>query len=389
MKTLVLITICIILAVSCAAQSSTPLVPGTTPALISLDLRDVPLNAALRVLMKYAPVGCMLDPALDQPPYSNVRVTLRVQNGSFNDVMENLKRTYSLATTMSNDMLVVQPLAGQTQPQAQDGLRSAAVADAILPSDLVTIDIPPMPVKNALAMVCPNRGWTFGDDLGRTPMPGARFYQFPREMAAAVVLTAAGLMPPTGNSKVVSYRGKVPGIANNQYMPNVGVPMAQPAAGQQNYYSNQAWNRAYPTHDGIAIAAYQSGNTVLYTILANRALDSVLITRLMTMSGRSYVMGDRDQPVQSELNYAAQQQSVPQAINRSKGVTAQLRNVTLDQALNSLLPACAMQYRKIGMPADPTYQIDPMVQTIGQMLSPALPSPRTPAGPSPPSPSNR
>jgi hypothetical protein len=354
---------------------------GSQQTLASLSLEDVPLKEALQQMLKYMDGAYTIDPALDAPPYDKIRVTLRVQNANLGDALSNLLRTNSLAIYAGKGMSIIRPLVLGTDGQPMD---TTQMRFSQTNPVLVTVDIPPMPVANALAMVWPESPWKFGGDLGRTPMPGARFYQFPREMAAAGVLTAAGLMPPTGTSKVILYRAKGPGIANNQYMPNVGVPMTQSPAGQQNLYSNQEWNRAYPTQDGMAIAAYQSGNTTLYTILANRALDSVLIARLMTMSGKSYVMGDPAQvTIQSEQNNAmpTQQQSAPQTANRTKGVTAQLRNVTLDLALSSLLPSCGMQFHKIGMPADPTYQIDPVVRTTGGMMY-GPPGPSPPASPS-------
>jgi hypothetical protein len=383
---IIIITIVLLMCASMSlaqAQMIGSMANNTHQTLASLNLEDVPLKEALRQMFRYVGADFAFDPALDAPPYNKVRITLRVQNANFVDAMNNLLRTNNLAIYPGKGMGIVKPIVQDKNTQSAD-LSQAMVGNSS--PDLVTIDVPAMPVKNALSAVWPESPWKFGGDLGRTPMPGARFYQFPREMAAAGVLMAAGLVPPAGGSRIIAYRGKSNSVTNNQYMPmqsNVGVPIMQQQAGaQQNLYNNQAWNSAYPTQDGIAIAAYQSGNVVLYTVLANRALDSVLIARLMTMSGKSYVMGDPAQSaVRSESNDPVQQQPVPQTANRSKGVTAQLRNVTLDQALSSLLPACGMQFRKIGVPADPTYQIEPMVQTIGGMMP-------GPLGLSPPTPSH-
>jgi len=45
-------------------------------------------------------------------------------------------------------------------------------------------------------------------------------------------------------------------------------------------------------------------------------------------------------------------------IRGPKQISAQLRNVTLDQALNTLLPAAGLMYRKTGPPNNATYVIE-------------------------------
>ncbi len=353
MRALVIIISLLMLASVCTAQSTMPAPPPPSgvPTMILLDIQDMPLKQALEEIMRHAHVPYTLDPALDSPPYSNIRISLKVRNGSFDELMENLRRTYNLSITVENGTFAVRSL---MVPQSKA---------PNLQSDLVTISIPAMPVKDALAMVCPNCGWAFGDDLGRTPMPGVRFYQFPREMAAAIVLTAAGLIQPMGNSKQITARGRADLSANWQYMPGRAQNQAPASQGgyavQNYYYANQIANNVQQTpQEGIAIAAYGAGSQMRFTILANQARDTDLLDRLFTLSGQSYVMGDLSvRPVAS----AGGSQPGQQAFSKPKAVTAQLRNVTLDQALSSLLPPCNLRYRRMGLANNPTYMIETLV----------------------------
>lgn len=393
MRTLAIILT--ILTLSSAAFTQT-LVPGMDvpeqQQILNINLENVPLKQALQEILKHVNGSYEISPALDRSPYDKVIVSLNVRNANFDDALTNLLRTNGLTVQTGKDRPIIVPV-GPGAPQVEQKMMMVPVAYPQQRLDLVTVNIPAMPIKDALALVCPDSGWTFSDGLGKTPMPGARFYQFPRDMAAAIVLRSAGLVPPAGSSRVIANRGQFDVYTNYQYMPSRAQYGAsqQPAgyADQGYLYTNQARaNNSRSDQEGIAIAAYISGNRMLFTILTNRARDVDLIGKLMTLGGRSYVLGDAgtDVPQVQALAATVQTEGSRDAAPTgqieqptgfpSKAISAQLRDVTLEQALDSLLPACHLTYHRVGPANNPTYKIDPMVQTI--INSPAAPASSVP-----------
>ncbi|MCX6376529.1 MAG: hypothetical protein NTU88_10935, partial [Armatimonadetes bacterium] len=244
MKIYAFIMLCIMLAASAWAQTGSA--PSNTDNAASqaqagvrifLDMSDAPLKVAIRHLYDQAGQasgGYVLDPALDRPPYDKVTVTMRLQNMDFATALDRLMSAHGLAVTYKpgDNMAYIGPApsprvamsyqAAQPngpalqQPGAFRSMPQAAPQETVY---LVTMSVPPMPVNDAVVMVWPGSPWKFGDDLGRTPMPGARFYQYPREMAAATVVQAAGLIPPGGAGAVVLQKGKADAASSQQWMP--------------------------------------------------------------------------------------------------------------------------------------------------------------------------
>ena len=408
-----IIILCIMLAGTAWAQTgSAPSDTGNTAsqaqagARISLDMSDVPLKEAIRELYEagQSSDGYILDPALDRPPYDKVRVTMRLQNMDLATALDRLMSAHGLAMTYKpgDNMAYIGPAPStrvaapyQAVPPSGPALeqtgafRSTSQIAAQETVYLVTMSVPPMPVKDAVVMVWPGSPWKFGDDLGRTPMPGARFHQYPREMAAATVVQAAGLIPPVAAEKMVLQKGRADAASSQQWMPprpqnaqifaqNNSAFFAQRPTGAAG---NMAYQGGVVPQSGIAIAAYKSkasGNEWLFTIFSNQAVDTDLLERLLTLSGKSYVMGDLS--LRPQVNVADVVGEGGTNVQRKsvyyfppKAVTAQLRDVTLDQAQDKLLPPCRLTYRKIGPANSPTYVIEapqPDQLLMGDQVSP-------------------
>jgi hypothetical protein len=421
MRVYAIIILCITLAASAWAQTtSAPSDTGNaasqaqTGVRISLNMSDTPLKEAIRVLFHegQSEDGYILDPALDRPPYDKVRVTMRLQNMDLATALDRLMSAHGLAATYKpgENLAYIGPapapkaamsyqavplnVPAQQQLGALRSMPQAATQETVY---LVTMSVPPMPVKDAVVMVWPGSPWKFGDDLGRTPMPGARFHQYPREMAAATVVQAAGLIPPVAVGNIVSQRGRSDAASSQQWMPpraqntqifaqnNYGYPAQRPTGAVDNL----AYQGGVAPQSGIAIAAYKSkaaGNEWLFTIFSNQALDVDLLERLLTLSGKSYVMGDLS--VRPQVRVADVTAEGGKNVQRKslyyfppKAVTAQLRDVTLDQALDKLVPPCGLTYRKIGPASNPSYVIEapqPDQLLMGDQVSPpnrATPTP--------------
>lgn len=411
MRVYAIIILSIMLATSAWAQTGLPAETDSATQVqnfsgISLDMSDVPLKEAIKQLFEAGQSldGYVLDPALDRPPYDKVRVTMRLQNMDFATALNGLMSAHGLAATYKPDENTTyvgpapSPRAAAAreaalpsgpmpeQPQAVRSMPQAAAQETVY---LVTMSIPPMPVKDAVVMVWPGSPWKFGDDLGRTQMPGARFYQYPRELAAATVVTAAGLIPPVAAGKMVMQKGKADAASSQQWMPPRAQITQLHSQGNTAYFSqgtgdlanNLAYQQGVAFQTGIAIAAYKSkaaGDEWVFTIFSNQAVDTDLLERLLTLSGKSYVMGDLS--LRPQVNVADAAREAGTNVQRRsvdylppKAVTAQLRDVTLDQALDKLVPACRLTYRKIGPSSNPTYVIE--VPQHDQTATPA-PNPR-------------
>ena len=398
MRVYAIIILCIMLSASAWAQTgSAPssmdnAAPQAQAGLrIFLDMSDVPLKEAIKQLYEagQSPDGYVLDPALDRPPYDKVRVTMRLQNMDFATALDGLMSAHGLAMTYKpgENMAYIGPAPSPKaamsyqaakpnapvleQPGALRSMPQAVPRETVY---LVTMSVPPMPVKDAVVMVWPDSSWKFGDDLGRTQMPGARFYQYPREMAAATVVQAAGLIPPVAAEKMVSQKGKADAASSQQWMPPRAQITQLRAQGNTAYFSqgtsdsanNLAYQGGVASQSGIAIAAYKSraaGNEWVFTIFSNQALDTDLLERVLTLSGKSYVMGDLS--LRPQVNVADVTGEGGTNVQRKsvyyfppKAVTAQLRDVTLDQALDKLVLPCRLTYRKIGPANSPTYVIE-------------------------------
>jgi len=222
----------------------------------------------------------------------------------------------------------------------------------------MTVSIPAMPVRAALGMLYKQGDsespWEFKGGLDTARMPGAKFYRFPRDEAAKVLLVAAGLAPPA-SGKVVASKGSVRLSDIIQYTP----VRSDEQTGYGGGYGGYGGHAGYPARPygaeffpAVAIAAYKSeklGGKRLFTVLSAKEYDSFVIEKLLVVNGGSHVMANldvRSGPTGGPF-YGSMQVSVA------------IYDVTLDQALDSILPGVLLKYRKQGPPDNPIYVIYP------------------------------
>ncbi|MHB1457647.1 MAG: STN domain-containing protein [Armatimonadota bacterium] len=365
---------------------------------ISVDLRDVPLKDAIDMVFKTAGRAYTLSPAINGPSYENMRVSMKFENVTVDDAIAGLLTSNNLMAGIQDNTIIIIPLieskssptnASASQPRASSspivrtdgsgfggsgggfgggytsgsagglgGGLKGGMLDMIpdMPpfnpaNELVTISIPSMPVKDAIAMIEP--GWTFNSNLGNTIMPGARFSGFQMDMAIALVLSAAGLAPPAKNDKVVTSKGKAD-LSMYQWTPAA-------MSGQQSGIIGYI-----PTQQAIAIGMCKVSGKSLFTILAVRAPERDLLEKLMSNSGCSYFLGDTTFKADASWHTLAdvKDKGVKQmwrgfTYRPESRVSTQLYNVTLDEALNSILPMLGgVKFCKQGPAANPTYYIE-------------------------------
>lgn len=374
MKITAIILISLTIAGMALAQTPDSGQPTADAALppVSASFSSVPLKQAIESLFQQAAVGYVLDPSVDQPPYDRINVSLKLVNADFEQALSTMLDRTGLAWTKEEGRYRIGP---SPSPAPAFVAQSQVVQNQIQSADLATVNLPAMPVKDALNTVWPQNNWVFKDNLGQTTMPGAKFYQFPRPIAGATVVAAAGLIPPTNEGRLIAMKGQAdlkswfawdPAIQMRQQTANNNAPNR--GLGQFSNMNQQFVGNAYcPTGD-VAISAYRSrGDTWVFTVLANRALDVDVLEKLFALSGKPYVMGDltkRPQTVNQTWDSAPAEAKMAEGTPKQlvmrgpKQISAQLRNVTLDQALNTLLPAAGLTYRKVGLPNNMTYIIE-------------------------------
>lgn len=386
---------------------------------ISIDLHGYPLSEAISQVFAAAHISYILDSELKRTNFYRTYVDLKFDNILAYDAISSLLKTNNLAVRKENDVLVIfaaneskaQPVnmwrdaASSGNPGGLMGVAGGGMGGGISAEhgfmggvaggtggsmgvngggmgggisaeggfvggiaggtgggmggmmpfnpalDVVTMSIPMMPVKDAVAKI--ESGWTFNGNLGSTIMPGVRFYNFQKDMAIAFVLSAAMLAPPTGNDKVVTTRGKAD-LSMYQWMPASSSDQSMNFMG---YIKPQV---------SVSIGAYNSNGKKLFTILAVKTPERDLLETLMTNSGYSYILGDLTyksdtswHTVIESKNPGVKQMWMGFTTRPSGKVSVQLYNVTLDQALNSILPMIGgVKFHRQGPAENPTYFIE-------------------------------
>jgi hypothetical protein len=221
MKYLMLILICLLALGACQvtyAEEASTAIPQQK--LVNLDLKDTPLKNAIEMLFKESGYNYALSSDLNKPPFSSLQLNLKLQNVSFEAALSSLTKAANLMwSTDKNDnkVFTISPTASQPSmppppPQPTYGPNSAPSGpnpnqQPEPDKNLITMRIPPMPIIHALQKVDP--GWGFSpENLENKAMPGASFYNFPREGAAYVLMIAAGLVPPSDSGKTITQSGK-------------------------------------------------------------------------------------------------------------------------------------------------------------------------------------
>ncbi|MHB0999927.1 MAG: hypothetical protein ACYC27_11840 [Armatimonadota bacterium] len=382
---------------------------------ISIDMNDTPLCEAIGKLFEGQNLQYSLAPELNLPPYDKIKVSMKLVDIPVTNAISALLKSHQLSIRKDNDAYYIAPadmaqfdptgeqVLGELEfriksphnsnssapsgPGPQGGPAgfgggampvmagmmpgNEAFAEPMLESrqDMITISILQMPVKDAIEKVEP--GWTFNGDLGDTIMPGAKFYNLQKDMAVGIILQAAGLLIPDNGSKVISEKGRndlnmiytwKPQASRNDYDPmaNVnfgGKSFAVPGIGT--------------TSNAISIGAYKNSNSWSFTVLAGRAYDTVLLRRLMDISGKNHVIGNIQSRPYATTQTIYNSKSEPSKIQYIQygppsTISVQLYDVALDEALDNILPLVGLIYKKKGASDNPVYSIEvkPLDNTI-------------------------
>ena len=319
MKTLTAAIVCLILAVTSFAQymAAAPVSANPTVSRVTLELKDTPLKSAIEQVVKFSSAEYRLDSALDGPPYDGIIVSIRLVNVPYYEALGSLLNAHELAVKVEDGVRIIQP--------AETPMVGAVYAKP----DLVTMTIPRMPIAEALRHLYLDSGkpstWRFQGRLDSAIMPGATFRQFPRDEAADVLLVAAGLVPPAGSEKLVRSAGAVNLSTLIAYVP-LGSSLPYPLG------------MARDVAPGVAVAAYRTAKSPdpLLVVLANRERDIIVLDNVLAASGVNYVLGDMTG------------RPSPEAPAGPRLVSVRLCGVTLEQTLNSILPAVKLRYRMQG-----------------------------------------
>jgi hypothetical protein len=160
-----------------------------------------------------------------------------------------------------------------------------------------------MPVHQAYAAVIKASGapddlrWQFKGDLSQTVMPGAAFSAIPVKMAAAIVVAAAGLVPPSGAETIIARKGSA----------DLSVFItSDPSGGWAGY--------------GPSLASYKGFHGV-WRYFINASIDVPSLLKAFLPTSTSFVIDDRR---------AGKDSPAPRA-------SVRLMNVTLDEALDAIL----------------------------------------------------
>jgi hypothetical protein len=213
---------------------------------------------------------------------------------------------------------------------------SPSVADDY---NFISMTIPAMPVNKAVAKIEP--GWSFSGNLGKRMMPGAKFVGFPRKLAIMLLLHSAGLIPPADEQKVVTSTGVANLLITWHHL-----LVAHRESNRIDMRTSGNWVASYQltpnTGDvraigcgAYGIGGYLSGGRWVFTVLSTQAHDVSLLTSLLSTASHRFVMRD---PAKYDL-------------------TSELSDVTLDQALDIILPSIHRCYNKTGSAQNPVYVI--------------------------------
>lgn len=312
--------------------------------LVTLDLKDTPLMDAFEALFTGTGLSYVFESEspdaaqAEMQALENIKVSASLKDVPFMDALRVLLKSTNLVYKTNGNMFL---FSGKSTQANLDTQAKEAKLDG-----LVTMRIPPMSVRDALAMI--ETGWTFKDNLGDTSMPGVSFYQFPKDMAAGMVLISAGLVPPAGGRKIVTAKGKADLSTFYQWSPK--------QTGSYGSYG-RGYGSAIPSAGGLVLGSgFNSGAMSIgcykksegewrYTVLTSGAKDTDLLQALFITGGTSFVIGDL-----LPTGYPA---GYPRGPRIANAVSLQLFDVTLDDALRVILPTVGLVYQY----KDRTYHI--------------------------------
>lgn len=320
-----------------AVDTVTVFRPGPQPSdpSVTMDLNDIPLPDAIKTLFTASSVKYAYGPDIDVEALKKVHVSIHVKDVPLWRALTTLLMQTDLVWDKSTDRYLIYKRSEGRMPVMGPGVVRTP-SQQIRRTDTITIKIPATSVKQAVAMVDP--GWKFDGNLGDQQIPGVRLFQFSRDMAAALILISSGLIPQDDKPKTVAMKGSSDLVEHLRWL-------RLKHAG--SYRDPNINTDAVRTEPALSIGAYKfkASKEWLYVVMAYQVRDVDLIESIFSMSGRSYVIGDLSarQSIRSKSDWK---------------LSAELYNVTLDRALDSLLPAVGLTYRKNGPPDNPVYYID-------------------------------
>jgi hypothetical protein len=297
--------------------------------LVSLELKQTPIRTALDNFLKGRGVNYVIDQSID--PKATISL-MKLENVPFEHALKVMLKSVDppLIYRKEGDTYHISA-PHNTSPEEST---PSNISEAL---DQITMRIPAMSVKEAVEKTEP--GWTFKDKLGDVQMPGASFYQFPKDAAVSMLLISAGLVPPTNGSKLVTTKGKADLSSYIQWNPQKTAVVVHSILSSGPISSS--------INAIVAIGAYRTNDKKgewLYTILASRASQTDLLDPLFSITGRSYLRAE------SGSGYGGYG-------GIGSAVSAQLYNLTLDNALDTLLPTMGLYCVKEGTETNPTYVV--------------------------------
>jgi hypothetical protein len=182
----------------------------------------------------------------------------------------------------------------------------------------IYLRIGPMPIQEAYDAIAKASGvpdtlnWHFKDDLGSTVMPEVRFDGISSERAMFIAVAAAGLVPPVPNDHVIAKKGQADFSRLNELSGAVARPKAS------------ATRASYRAADGQW--RYFISNDSPWPV-------PTLVKQLLTEE-KNYIIEDRPAGAAD----SAKGTGVP-------SVSVNLMNVTLKEALDSILKTTGYTYR--------------------------------------------
>lgn len=369
---------------------------------ISIDLKDVPLKDAIEQIFKAGGVGYSITGDL---PVSHRTITIRLNNASLEEALRALSQAQPLR---------FENLGGEYRVELKSPSATGIDMDSLKKSWAqmfgggvsrgISISIPAMPVVDAVDRICEVASaggaeekceWDFAAGLGDSPMPGVRFNQFPSDLAVRLTLVAAGLVPsPTSGDTSVQKRGSTklqdvlhwsPGMLLPHEAAVPGAKAGSPSISSGGVRTGGislagAWMMFGSGFGGGAVsigARFEpKSRQWLYTVFASQARDAELLERLLGLSGAGYVMSEASgHAAGASLSAMAEFENslklaevgrIPQSDvlksldvlrGKSRLVSAQLFDLTLDDALDTLVAGMDLVVTRKGPDGNPTYVI--------------------------------
>jgi hypothetical protein len=299
---------------------------------VSLCLTDSPFKTALDTFFKNSGKCYVLTPMADQQAKA-LTVTLRIDDAGFQKALDALMNASSLRYTLDDNIYTIMtepeymqkhgfgPMGGPIGPGPMQGGYGGYPQAAARGPEPVYVRLQAMPVEEAYEAVIKASHaaqdplkWEFEGDLGKTIMPGADFASVPVEMAARIVIATAGLTPPMGpDDYMITKKGQVE-------------------------FSQLVTPEWFIGMGGYSVANYRAkdGQWRFFILASSQPIPELV--KLLIGDRSSYVIEDRSK-------------ATPAPKDTRSGVvlvSVRLIDVTLDEALTTILEPTGFTFKKRG-----------------------------------------